>query len=89
MLNESTGGYAATARFIGKIASQDVSRQAVWQWWHRRGHTGFPEGRLVPRPAGRNPRREFDFNEIERWWREYTTTRTPKFRHYSEKVEAA
>lgn len=69
--SERAIGYAGVARLLSSLAGRPVSRQGVWQWWHRRGRTGFPEGCLVIRTPGRQAHRVFDRDEVVVWWREH------------------
>lgn len=69
--NRKPGGYTDTARDLSKLAGRRISRQGVWQWWHRRAKTGFPEGQLTVRTLGRLPHRFFDPEEVAVWWRDH------------------
>jgi hypothetical protein len=75
----ATGGYADTARLISTISGHLVSRQTVWQWWHRRAKTGFPDGEMESRVAGRRKRRVFNTEEVASWWENHAIDHPVRF----------
>jgi hypothetical protein len=64
-------GYAESGRVLSRIAGYPVTRQGVWQWWHRRERNGFPEGVLVPSASGRTSHRVFRQADVTAWYQEW------------------
>jgi hypothetical protein len=64
-------GYAEAGRVLTAVAGYPITRQGVWQWWHRRERNGFPEGVLVPSVSGRTSHRVFRQADVTAWYLEW------------------
>lgn len=60
------GGFTEVARHLTREREREVSKQRVWNWWHRRETTGFPLG--WERPTRHGSVRQFHLDEVLTWY---------------------
>jgi len=70
------GGFTVVASYLETLyPERRFSRQAVYMWWSRRDHNGFPEGWPTRQPPSKRRQRAFNLDEVAAWYEAYTPTR--------------